>query len=63
MIWQIGNWALLIIYKFLEVLTKNLLKIYKGLICVSKPFPKYNEIQNLSLDRSQGNKAKYLPLG
>ena len=47
----------------MQVLTKIPLKIQTVLICTLKPFPKFNEIQNLSLDRRQGNKEKYLPLG
>ena len=47
---------------FLGILTKTWLKIKNILICISKPFPKLDEIQNLSLDTRQGNKEKYLPL-
>ena len=62
MILQIGNWAFPKFYILMQVLTKIPLKIQTVLICTLKPFPKFNEIQNLSLDRRQGNKEKYLPL-
>ena len=44
------------------VLTKDLTLIQSVDIYISKPFPKFDEIQNLSLDGRQGNKEKYLPL-
>ena len=57
--WTIRNRTFLIFYHFCCSFAQ---KFTENSICTSKPFPKLDEIQNLSLDRCQGNKDKYLPL-
>ena len=60
--WQIGNRTFLIIYNLIWSFHQKSNKNPEFSNSHSKPFPKFDDFQNLSLDARQGNKDKYLLL-